>query len=167
MCLKRMNLGQWIENSKFRASDSKRGCHFGVSVSVIGDYFVVGDEMDYHSQGKDSIYNAGSAYVFKNSNGVWTETQKLLAPDKMERELFGYSVDIAKNQIVVGAIFSDYNEDQTSLKQNGGGAYIYTEKGGSFSFSQKLTGSDRQHGDESACEVSIYKNQIIMGARRP
>ncbi len=72
---------------------------FGTSVSVSGDTVVVGAPLEDTPGGVD----AGSAYVFVRSGTTWIPQQRLLASDAAAGELFGYSVSISGNTVVVGA----------------------------------------------------------------
>lgn len=69
---------------------------FGHSVSILGDYAIVGDPAhDVVSDGQ-IIADAGAAFVFKRgNNGVWSEVAMLLEPDPNDGAHFGWSVDIS------------------------------------------------------------------------
>ncbi|MCW5970329.1 MAG: putative Ig domain-containing protein [Blastocatellales bacterium] len=106
----------WGEVKKLTASDGASEDRFGWSVGISGDTVVVGAE------GDDS--NRGSAYIYeRNKNGMapaaenWGEVKKLTASDGAAGDLFGYSVGISGDTVVVGAYFDD------SLR---GSAYIFT-----------------------------------------
>ena len=53
----------WLEQAKLLASDGAEGDRFGGSVSIDGDYVIVGAPGD-----DDNGDGSGSAYVFKNNN---------------------------------------------------------------------------------------------------
>ncbi len=101
----------WEQQTKLIASDAEGGDFFGVSVSISGNYAVVG------SYGNDDDgANSGSAYVFENIGGIWTEQQKLLAADGAAGDEFGTSVSINGNYICVGsALDADNGEDSGSV----------------------------------------------------
>lgn len=91
----------WTEGAKLSASDSVAGDFFGWSVDVDGDTVAVGAVF-----GADS----GSTYLFhRNSGGAdnWGEVKKLLPSKSAAGDLYGQSVAISGNQMVVGTQNSD------------------------------------------------------------
>ncbi|MCH7820343.1 MAG: T9SS type A sorting domain-containing protein [Candidatus Marinimicrobia bacterium] len=101
----------WAQEAKLLASDGAAGDVFGFSVSISGDYAVVGA----HDDGDHS----GSAYLFKRTGTSWTEEAKLLASDGAAGDHFGV-VSISGGYVVVGAYFDDDNGTDA------GSAYLYT-----------------------------------------
>ena len=103
------------------------------SVAISGETVVVGAPVDDGAAGIDQ----GSAYVFVRSGGVWSQQQKLEASDAAEGDLFGYSVAISGETVVVGAPFDD---GAAGIDQ--GSAYVFVRSGGVWSQQQKLEASD-------------------------
>ena len=66
----------WLEQDKLLASDGAVGDYFGYSVSIDGDYAIVGAHHD-----NDNGDGSGSAYIFNRSGTAWTQQAKLLASD--------------------------------------------------------------------------------------
>ncbi len=97
------------------ASDGEADDYFGSSVSISGDYAVVGA---YREDNKGS--NAGAAYAFLRSGSNWNQTSKQTASDGEADDNFGYSVCISGDHAIVGAYYDD-NEKGTDA----GAAYIY------------------------------------------
>jgi large repetitive protein len=62
----------------------------------------------------------GSAYVFIRSGATWTEREKLTASDGSSYDLFGDSVAVSGNTVVVGAYFDDIGANN-----NQGSAYVF------------------------------------------
>ena len=135
---------QWIEKQKLVPSDGSANDQFGRSVAIEGNTIVVGS---YYDDG------TGSAYVFARLGSVWTQQQKLIAPDAASGDRFGCSAAIDNNIIVIGA----YGDDSQT-----GSAYVFTRTGSTWSFQQKL--SDAQPGDNFGYSVAIDNNTIIIGA---
>ena len=106
----------WIEQVKLLDSGSidRVYCYFGASVSILGDYAIVGA---WQNDGDGNVKNSGAAYIFKREGNTWTEKKKLLASDGSNGDNFGYSVFISGDHAIVGAR-NDYD--------SGGSAYIYT-----------------------------------------
>jgi hypothetical protein len=103
-----------MEQQQLTASDGAESDNFGWSVSISGDYAVVGA---YGDDDKGSA--SGSAYVFVRSGTTWTEQQKLTASDGASTDFFGHSVSISGDTAIVGA---DGNDDKGI---NSGSAYVF------------------------------------------
>ena len=88
----------WSEQQKLLASDAAGNDFYGISVAIAGDTVVVG--ANYNDGGGG---NAGAAYVVVRVGGSWSEQQKLLASDAAASDVYGHSVAISSNRIVVGA----------------------------------------------------------------
>ncbi len=71
---------------KLTASDGAADDYFGYSVSISGDYAIVGAYYD-----DDSGSNSGSAYIFKRDGTSWGEQAKITASDGAAGDLFGAS----------------------------------------------------------------------------
>ena len=72
---------------------------FGISVSISGDYAVLGAP----SIAPFDNSTAGSAYIFVRSGTTWTQQQKLTASDAASGDNFGRSVSVSGDYAVVGA----------------------------------------------------------------
>ncbi|MCH7887296.1 MAG: FG-GAP repeat protein, partial [Candidatus Marinimicrobia bacterium] len=94
----------WAQEAKLLPSDGAVEDRFGVSVSISGDYAVVGAKFD-----DDNGSKSGSAYVFKRAGASWTEEVKLLPSDGAAGDEFGKSVSISGDYAVVGAFGDDDN----------------------------------------------------------
>ncbi|SPD74472.1 exported hypothetical protein [uncultured Desulfobacterium sp.] len=136
-----------------KARDASANDHFGYSVSIDGDYAIVGAEGD-----DDGGYDAGSAYIFLRDGAVWAEQTQLLASDSAGSDDFGISVSISGDYAIVGASGDD---DGGSLS---GSAYIFKREGLIWAQQAKLTGSDAAAGDLFGNSVSINGDYAIIGA---
>jgi hypothetical protein len=154
----------WLLKQKLLASDGAADDLFGYSVSISGDYVIIGASAD-DDRGSDS----GSAYIFKRTlkyippGGfvwVWEEQAKLLASDGAANDLFGYSVSISDDYVIVGA---PYDNDNGS---DSGSAYIFKRDGTIWTQQQNLTASDGAALDYFGCSVSISGDYAIVGAHQ-
>jgi hypothetical protein len=143
----------WSQQAKLTASDGNAGDRFGNSVSISGDYAIVGAYGD-DVNGTDS----GSAYIFLRSGTSWSEQQKLTAPDGNAYDWFGWSVSISGDYAIVGAHYDDDNGADS------GSAYIFKRNGTTWSQQDKLTASDSAAGDRFGWSVSISGDYAIVGA---
>ncbi len=147
----------WTQQIKLTASDGATGDNFGASVSISGDYAIVGAVNDDIG----SNTNQGSAYIFAYDSGVstWVYTNKLTASDGATNDYFGASVSISGDYAIVGA----YGDDIGS-NTNQGSAYIFHRSGTSWTQQAQLTASDGESGDYFGHSVSISGDYAITGA---
>ena len=140
----------WSEQQKLTASDGAASDLFGRSVSISGDYAIVGADYD-----DDNGSYSGSAYIFKWDGSNWVQQQKLIASDGAANDYFGYSVSISGDYAIVGAYVDDGSK---------GSAYIFKRNGTSWSQQAKLLASDGATSDLFGCSVSISGDHAIVGA---
>ena len=149
----------WGQFKKIIASDASQGSYFGKSVSIDGDYIVIGAERD-----DEKAANSGGAYIFKKDHGGtdnWGEFKKISASDGAGSDYFGCSVFINGDYIAVGA---DNDDDGAS---NAGSVYIFRKDlGGSDNWGQnvKLTASSPNVQDKFGRSVTINNNYLVVGA---
>ncbi len=108
----------WGEMTKLIASDAHAGDRFGGSVAVSGDTAVVGAAYEYAGLG----IRPGAAYEFQRDEGGadnWGEMKKLTASDAEADDVFGHSVTVGGDTVVVGAP----GEDTAGFAA--GAAYVY------------------------------------------
>jgi hypothetical protein len=128
----------WSQQAYLKASNNEGGDSFGWSVSIWGDYAVVGatgeDSGIVGDQNDNGRQNSGAAYVFTRTGGTWSQ-QAYLKADPQDfgffGDIFGYAVAIAGDLVVVGA----YQEDSNATGINGdpdnnsasaaGAAYVF------------------------------------------
>ena len=129
-------IGGWFQQAKLIATDEAEGNAFGTSVSIYGDTVVIGAFLD-----SDNGINSGSAYIFKrDENGNWNQQAKLLVDDGDSDDLFGASVSIFENTVVIGAVW-DNNETTNNTLQ--GSAYIFVrDEEGHWNQQAKLIADD-------------------------
>jgi hypothetical protein len=115
--------GTWNEIQKITASHRDYSDNFGTSVSINGDYIVIGSENDMDVNNANEILGNGSAFVFKKDvNNVWSEVQKLKPTNGM-RSFFGYGdVAIYGDYIAIGAKEVEHFENNTYYR---GFVYIF------------------------------------------
>jgi len=134
----------WTEEAKLLASDGMTNDMFGHTVSMDGDYAIIG---------APAADGPGYAYIFKNSGTNWTEEQKLTASDCEIWDEFGYSVSIDGEYAIIGA---QYDDDK-------GSAYIFKRTGSTWTEEQKLTASDGEIWDLFGMSVAICGEYAIIG----
>lgn len=157
--------GNWVFYQKIVATDRNTGDFFGASVSIDGDYIVVGAyQEDENASGSATMSNTGSAYIFKNIEGTWTQVQKICASDRFTDDYFGYSVGVSGDFIAVGAYQEDEDVSGANPQEKAGSVYIFKNNVGTWEETQKLVASDRSAADYLGCSLSIEGNNLVVGA---
>ncbi len=159
----RNSSGFWEETQKILPSELQQGGIFGRSIAIDGKKAIVGYFDDGPNQ---SIDRQGSAYIYEqDSNGVWSQSQKIVASDGTAKDLFGGSVGIEGNYVVVGA-YSDKDEQNPSAATNRGSIYIFEQDStGSWNERQKIVPSYYSFPDKLfGYSVSINNDFIVVGA---
>ena len=145
--------GTWTEQQRLTSSDIVARDKFGCSVSVSGDTIIIGAYGD-----DDAGSNSGSAYVFRQSGGTWTQQKKLTASDGAAQDYFGYTVSVSGDTAIVGAWGND------DAGANSGSTYVFWFNGGTWTEQQKLTASDGAEGDHFGYSLSVSGDTAIIGA---
>ena len=116
----------WTQEAKIVASDRAIDDAFGNSISINGDYVVVGASYDSEDiiSGNTKRW-AGSAYIFKRNGTSWTQEAKIVASDRAEYDSFGNSVAINGDYVVVGAYFESEDVTGGNTLINAGSAYFF------------------------------------------
>ncbi len=105
--------GNWTQEAKLIASDAQSNDMFGTSVSISGDFALVG------AANENDNSSARAAYSFTRASGIWSEQTKLTASDGEQGDMFGLSVATSGNTALVSA----YKDDDKA--SGSGSAYAF------------------------------------------
>jgi Zn-dependent metalloprotease len=144
----------WTPVTKLTAADAAAGDTFGYSVALDGGTAVIGAYQD-DVAGTDN----GSAYVFRNLDGTWQQIARLTAADAIDYQLFGWSVAIRGDTVVVGATGDE------SAGWHTGAAYVFREVDGTWQQVAKLVGLDAQEEDDFGFSVALGDGVALVGAQ--
>jgi hypothetical protein len=150
----------WIEEAKLVPGDTEAYNYFGNSVSISGDYAIVG--APYNDAGGYGGYDTGAAYIFKRDGSSWIEEAKLIAGDAADYDYFGYSVSISGDYAIVGA--SGHDEGGYGGYSDSGAAYIFKRDGSSWIEEVKLIPADTEASDYFGSSVALSGDHAIVGA---
>jgi hypothetical protein len=143
------NGSAWVEEAKLLAKDGKKGDRFGASVAMSGNIAVVGAP---HSDPTDPW--PGAAYVFRYNGVGWIEEAKLTAVDGTASDLFGASVSISNDYVVVGAPGAD----------GSGALYVFKFDGSAWTLEGEVAHTDTADGQGFGGSVCISGDVILSGA---
>ncbi|MCK4658429.1 MAG: hypothetical protein KAV82_02815, partial [Phycisphaerae bacterium] len=144
----------WEQEACLTASDATDQALFGAAVAIDGVDAVIGAP-------KASVAGKqrGAAYVFQFTDSQWQQQTKLTASDAAIEDMFGLSVSIDGDVVVVGA----------PGKHDGvgcycGAAYVFRHNGMVWEQEAKLSAADHAAGDFFGVSVAVSADLIIVGA---
>lgn len=166
---------KWRQQAYLKASNPGVNDTFGGSVAVSGDTVVVGSRFEASgSIGINSVPNtsspsAGAAYVFVRAGVTWSQQAYLKASNTGAGDLFGYSVAVSGDSVVVGAINEDggsgiINGPQNDALTNAGAAYVFVRAGSKWRQQAYLKASNRDDGDGFGYAVAVSGGNVVVGA---
>ncbi|HWN95924.1 MAG TPA: FG-GAP repeat protein, partial [Methylomirabilota bacterium] len=165
------------QQAYIKAANTGAEDRFGRSVAISGDTMVVGafredsSAVGVNGDGNDnSSTNFGAAYVFVRTGTNWIQQAYLKASNAGSNDLFGWSVAISGDTVVVGADFESSNAtgvngDQSDNSASGAGAaYVFVRDGTNWSQQAYLKASNTGAGDIFGFSVAISGETIVIGA---
>jgi hypothetical protein len=150
--------GTWFQAQKLTSPDPAANDVFGNSVAADGSFAIIG------ANGDDQAGNdAGAAYIFEFSSGIWTFRQKLptAATIVAAGDGFGWSVDIHGTRAIVGAPYHDTGAADADT----GGYCIFQRTGSNWSVAAcQIQSTDTTTGGEQAgWSVAISEDHFALG----
>jgi hypothetical protein len=173
----------WTHQAYLKAPNTGADDKFGNSVAVSGDTVVVGALGEDSSQtsitnsssasADNSVPSAGAAYVFTRSGTTWTQQAYLKASNAGEGDVFGTSVAVSGDTVVVGAWREASN--QTTITNGGGAsandyataagaAYIFTRSVSTWSQQAYLKAPNAKAYDQFGISVAVSGDTVVVGA---
>jgi hypothetical protein len=167
----------WIQQAYLKPSNTGVRDRFGTAVAISGDTIVVGaPEEDSRATGvngdesDESAADAGAAYVFVRRGTIWSQQAYLKASNAQSADIFGQSVAVSGDTIVIGAP----SEDSAATEVNGeqadegafgaGAAYVFIRAGTRWSQQAYLKASNAGEGDNFGNAVAVSGDTIVVGA---
>jgi FG-GAP repeat len=110
------SVGEWSQQAQLAAPANAVG--FGSSVAIDEDTVIVGAP-DYK----------GAAFAFVRNGTTWSQQAKLVPPNLVHGDVFGFTVAIRGDTALIGTL---------NLLNQHGAAYVFTRNGTTWTFQQKL-----------------------------
>jgi len=152
----RFDGSRWNLEASLVPSDSELGDEFGKSIALDAGTAVIGANFD------DTAWvDSGSAYVFEQVAGTWTQVAKLTVADEAEYDNFGITVAIDGDVIAVGA-----NLDEGPF-ENTGVIHVFEKPPTGWSDmtpTASLVAADAATIDQLGETLSIQGDLIVSGA---
>lgn len=152
----------WIEQAKLTPGDGATGDEFGSAVALQGDVALVGAPSGNTINGGG---DAGSAYFFMRTGGLWSEQAKRTAYDGNPIDRFGSAVALEGDLAMVGAALDD---SERSTAYDDGGVYLFSRLrlpfvGASWEQRAKLTIRDGTIDDYFASSLALSGDTVLVG----
>ncbi|MCA8940945.1 MAG: FG-GAP repeat protein [Planctomycetes bacterium] len=171
------NGSSWLQQAYLKASNTESGDRFGASVAVDGDSIVVGayqEDSDADGVGGNDADNSaaasGAAYVYARAGAAWTLQAYLKASNSDAGDLFGSSVGISGDTIVVGAPDEDsatigvFGNQLDESAPGAGAAYIFRRTGSNWAQQAYVKASNTEASDRFGVSSAISNDTVIVGA---
>ncbi len=133
------------------------GVNYGSSSDISGDRMAIGAP-----DGTSAGVITGAVYMYRNTGSRWVQETTIVPPDSTASALFGWSVAIDGDLLIVGSPGATGG----SLGQDSGAAYIYRHDGTNWIFEVKLEASNGVSNDEFGISVGVSGERAVVGAWR-
>jgi hypothetical protein len=166
----------WTQQAYLKGAKTEAEDRFGWEVAVSGNTVVVGAPVEASdatgvngNQNDNSTSASGAAYVFVRNGSTWTQQAYLKASNTGANDLFGGSVSVSGDTVVVGANNEDSNATGVSGNQNdnsaanSGAAYVFVRDGTTWSQQAFLKASNTGAGDRFASTVAVSGEAVMVG----
>jgi len=173
--------GTWLQQAYVKASNTRAGDAFGISVALSGD----GNTLAVGANGEDSgsigvgskpnksAPNAGAVYVFTRSAGNWKQQAYVKSSNTRAGNRFGTSVALSGDgdTLAVGAYGEAGGSTAIGSTQNksaffSGAAYVFARSAGTWSQEAYVKASNAGAGDLFGFSVALSGdgNTLAVGA---
>jgi phage pi2 protein 07 len=147
--------GIWKTVAKIEPDDPSVEQLFGRSVAVENDYVFVGAPKTM-VQGKR---NAGAVYSYtRTQNNNWQFHQLLTTKTGTANSLFGESLDVENDTLVVGA----WHDDEAG--ENAGAVYLYSLITDQWQQSHKVMAPDASDGNKFGFRIDLNRQNLLVGS---
>ena len=153
-----------VQQTWFSPDPANPGADFGSAIAIDGDTLVVGARYDSVDRGDGRLGYAGVVYVYRRSDEGWIQEARLTASDADASDVFGTSVDIYRDTLVVGAPGWDYLDDDDELQENTGAAYVFVHENGEWVQQGRVRAEDWGEEDSFGTAVALYGERLAVGA---
>ncbi|MBI1380976.1 MAG: integrin [Planctomycetaceae bacterium] len=167
----------WSQQAYIKASNTDNSDQFGIALALHGETLAVGSAGESSGstgvngvQFDETATDAGAAYVFVRSAGVWSQQAYIKASNTSAEDTFGSDLALDGDTLVVGA----FNEDSNAVGVDGNGldnsllsagaAYVFRRNGGSWGQTAYLKASNTEAGDIFGGATAVSGELVVCGA---
>ena len=167
----------WTQQAYLKASNTEAGDTFGWSVAVSGDTVLIGSPYEDSNatgvngnQNNNSAFHSGAAYVFVRRGTNWSQQAYLKASNTEAGDIFGWSVAVSGDTVLIGAPNEGSNATGVNGNQinngdlNSGAAYVFVRSGTNWTQQAYLKASNTEVSDGFGFAVSISGDSVAVSA---
>lgn len=170
--------GNFDKEAYIKASNNENNDNFGSKgIAISGNTLVYGlsaeDGAGTGINGDDSNNagnTSGAVYVFVENSGTWSQQAYIKASNTNDLDLFGASVAIHGDTLVVGAPGEDSNatgvggDQSDNSSANAGAVYVFVRSGTTWTQQAYLKASNAGDEDGFGTVVDVYEDTIVVSA---
>ncbi|MBI2336941.1 MAG: FG-GAP repeat protein [Deltaproteobacteria bacterium] len=147
--------GAWSQTQKLTVLDGAAGDQLGSSVKIHSKTALI----SAFTADVEGRVDRGATYVFNENNGMWVQSQKLVAVDGLDGDRFGRVMQWDGTTALLSAYFADVGGNK---KQ--GAVYLFTYQNGNWVQTQRLVAVDGAAGDLFGVRAMMKDNLILVSA---
>jgi len=144
----------WTQGPKLLADDGAAGDSLGYAVAFDGTTALIG--APFAADGGNLFQ--GAVYAFGAPEGDWVQTQKLVAAEGLGFDVFGISISLSDNDVVITAPFYNASQGEAFLFSNPTGTE-WTEQH-TFQASDAVAGAGAAFGYAAA----VSHGNVVVGS---
>jgi hypothetical protein len=145
----------WSQQAQLTAKDAAPADIFGFAVAIQKDTVVIG------APEESSVANqSGAAYIFTRSGTSWMQTGKVKAKKPVAASLFGCSVALDNDTLIVGA------QHDATVAPHGGSATVFVRQGSNWTEQQHLAAPKPSAQGTFGYSVALRGDTIAVGSPR-
>ncbi|MBE2284561.1 MAG: IPT/TIG domain-containing protein [Prosthecobacter sp.] len=170
----------WSQQAYLKASQVSASDNFGNSVAVSGNTVVVGSPQEdsgtagINSTPDELAGNSGAVYVYVRSGTTWTQQAYLKSDQVLANNLFGTSVAVSGDTILVGTPQEDssttgINSTPDEGALNAGAGYVFVRNGTTWTQQAYMKVSPENRGyagadDQFGASVAASGDMVVVGS---
>jgi len=163
----------WSQQAYLKASNPDRDDKFGTTLALSANTLVVGvpdEDSDGSSQSNNLAIDSGAVYVFTRSGVDWSQQAYIKASNVDADDLFGISVGLDGDSLVIGATHENSNStginagELDNTASRAGAAYFYARSGTNWIKQAYIKASNTDAGDRFGNSVAISGDTLVIGA---
>ena len=159
------------QQTYLKAANVEANDQFGISVAISGDTLVVGapsEDSNGSAPGDNSAGDSGAAYVFVRCGTTWTQQAYLKAGNAEANDVFGFSVAISGDTIVIGAMGEDSNGSgpDNDDAPDSGAAYMFVRSGMTWTQQAYLKAANAELNNYFGGSVAVSGDMVVIGAHK-
>ncbi len=173
-----MGVDSAVQQAYLKASNTGAQDEFGSSVALSGDTLVVGAPLEDSSatgvngnQSDNKAADAGTAYIFVRNGTNWVQQAYLKASNTGVGDMFGNTLAVSGDTLVVGAPLEDSSATGVNGNQSdnsagdSGAAYVFVRKGTNWVQQAYLKASNTGANDAFGSTVAVSGDTVVVGAQ--